>query len=673
MINVSKQYKEIMKRPIRNKSFISITLGLINAEAQNSGQVSGDFTYWSYGNVFKEYQQSVEYATLEENYFKTDGSMAFMPENNDLIQLKNNGLTTKNVLDPVRIDFPGIFALKGIAIDFGSAYPTKFSIQTLDRTLTYENNSERFETTDVLGDTNYIIITPISMIGGMQRFRIKNILMGIGLVYTNDQTKNFKLSEYVSPISEELPGETVSFSFYDTENRFNVDDDNSFVDYLDTMQEMSVSFGLELDDGTVEWHKIATAFMKDWNVKNGQVTLNATDRLAHMEEKYTKGNKLYKRTAYDEAINILNDAGLTTSHYEVSDYLKGIELINPMPEMMHKECLQLVANACRCAIRQNEDGKIVVYPNFATTLDFSDFSINTNEMAKWGSTENIFIGGNAVYAELKTDFLKTDGSMFFMPENNGFLQTGYVSEKIADANGVFKENPFIEIILPAPYSYYSLNINFSGNPPKEMVIHTYNGKTLIGSFAYNTIEQYNQIVHDFIDCDRIVFEFTKGHANNRVLVDMIQVGELSDYILGLNDMLLHPVGYKEERVKSARAKIFTYQSDAQKDYILVEDNNYSEVSFGSVGIVKTIQNPLISNAEQARLVAEWVGRHYANNISYDVRYRGDPKLNAADIIRMENGRGDNLQVEILARTLNFDKKISGNLEIRRALSKTMEG
>ena len=670
MIDVSKKYKEIMTRPIRNKAYISIGLGLVNNEAQNSGKANGVFAYWSHGNIFNVNLATVEYATLEEDYFKADGTMFFMPEDNEMMQLRYNGITTRDVMSPIRIDFPNVFALKGIAIEFGSAYPTRFTIQTSSKTLTYINDSEKFETTDVLGDTDHITIVPISMVGGQQRLRIKNILMGVGLFYTNEQTKDFRLTEYVSPISEELPGINTAFTFYDEENRFNVDDDNSFIDYLDTMQEMSISFGLELDDGSVEWHKIATTYMKDWNVKNGQVTLNATDRLAQMEDKYSAGDYIHERTAYDEAVSILNDAGLTAEQYEVDEYLKGIVIVNPMPVMTHKECLQLLANACRCAVRQNADGKIVIYANFATVLAPDEFDVETNGTTKWSNPNNVFNGDNKVYAELKSDFLATDGSMLFMPEDDSYLQTGYVSEQVANAVGLFEENPCIVIVLPATYSYYALDINFSGNPPSEMIVHTYDGDTLIESVEFTEIGVENRFVHDFVGFNRIVFEFTKGYPNNRILVDRISFGDLSDYTLRIDDMMSHPIGYREERVKSARAKIYTYQNESDGTYKLVEDNVYGEAVFGSVGITKTIQNPLISNEEQAILVAEWVGSHYANNISYDVEYRGDPRLNAADIIRMENGRGENLQVELTEVTLNFNKKFSGNLEIRRALPRT---
>ena len=123
-----------------------------------------------------------------------------------------------------------------------------------------------------MGDTDYIIITPVAMVGGQQRLRIKSILMGVGLAYSNKETKRFSLSESVSSISDELPSETLNFAFYDEEGRFDADDENSFIDYLETMQQVTVSFGITLESGTVEWNQIANLYLKDWK-RNMQIKL----------------------------------------------------------------------------------------------------------------------------------------------------------------------------------------------------------------------------------------------------------------------------------------------------------------------------------------------------------------------------------------------------------------
>lgn len=667
MISASNEWKEIMNRPVRNRAFISVGIGIVNKNAQRTGTASGPFAYWSYGDIFNVNRGNVDYATMEQDYMRADGSMLFMPENDELMQLEYNGIATESLIGAVRIDFPEVYAIKGITISFGVAYPTAFTIQTTENTLTYTNDSETFVTSDVLGDTDYIIITPTTMVGGQQRFRIKSILMGVGLNYSNAQTKQFSMDEAVSPISSELPNKNADYSFYDEENRFDVDDDNSFIDYLEAMQKVTLSFGLELDSGEVEWHQISTMYLIDWKSQKGVFSISATDRLSQMEDTYSLGNKIYERTAYQEAENIFTDAGLEPDEYFIDDYLNDITLTNPMPESSHRECLQLLANACRCIIRENENGRIMIVANFATVLDPDALIVSTNDAAAWSKPSNIVVGTNVAYADMTQNFLIADGSMYFLPEDATYLETAYVSDSVSDENGLFEINPQITIELPASYTYFGLNIDFDGNPPQEIVIHTYKSDVLQESVKFEDLLQESILSHEFSSFDKLVIETTKGYPNNRVLINKVSFGSLSDYVLTRRNMLENPIGYKEKRVKAVKVKIYTYQNNADGEPEEVKDSVFFTKTIGEVGETKTLNNSLIGTAAHAELVAEWIGNYYANNISYDVKYRGEPRISAADIIHMESEKKNNLQVEVARHKLSYNGAFSGELELRRAL------
>lgn len=671
MISVSQEYKEIMLRPIRNRAYISVGIGIVNQSAQGGAKASGDFAYWSNGNVFNTNKDRQEYATLEQNRTKADGSMLFPPENDELMQLADNGLITNELLGQIRVDFGSTYAIKGITIDFGASYPTKFEITTVEKTLTYENAVEKFSTTDVLGDTDYIVIKPISMIGGQQRLHIKSILMGVGLNYVNSQTKSFSLNESTSPISAELPSKDISYSFYDEENRFNVDDDNSFIDYLETMQKLTISFGLELDSGDVEWHQIAATYLKDWKSQKGIVSISATDRLSQMEDNYTLGNKIYDRTAYQEAESILQDAGLQPDEYFIDEYLNDVQLHNPMPENSHKECLQLLANACRCVLRENEDGKVMLKANFAIVIDPEELTISTNSQSEWSKVNNIIVGSEIEYADLTSDFFRMDGTQYFMPEDQDYLETGFVSGEISDIFGKFQENPIVTIKLPASYTYFGINVNFGGNPPEEVVVHTYNNSENIENVKFYGLKKESFLFHEFLNFDEISIEVIKTKPNNRVLIQKVAFGDLSDYVLTRTNMLENPIGYKEKRVKEVDVKIYTFTNDEEGNAKEVEDNVFFKKAIGEVGEIKTVSNPLVSTQEHAELIADWVGNYFSNNISYSVKYRGEPRLSASDIIHMESQKKSNLQVEITNQKLSFNGAFSGELEMRRAL-KTSE-
>lgn len=668
MIQVSSEYKNIMSRYTRNRAYISVGIGIINQNAQENASASANSAYWSYGSIFDANKEKVEYATLEEDYMRVDGSMVFVPENDEMMQLKSNGITTDEVLGSVRIEFNNVYAIKGITLEFGSAYPTEFEIVTAEKTLTYQNDSQSFVTMDVLGDTSYIIINPISMIGGQQRFRIKSVLMGVGLQYSEKQIKAFDYDDEASSISDELPSEDTKFSFFDEKKLFDVEDDNSFITFLETMQEVKVSFGLEMDDGSVEWHQVATNYLKSWKSQDGIVEITATDRLSQMDDEYSLGNRIYERTAYQEAESIFADAGLQPDQYSIDDYLNDVTLINPMPIGTHRECLQLLANASRCVLRQDPDGRIVIRANFARVLEPDDLKVSTNGHTTWSKPDNILIGTEVVYAELAQDFMAADGSMYFLPEDESYLETSYVSKQIADENGNFTANPAVTLVLPAAYTYYGVNVLFDGNTPAEMIVHTYNDNVLIESVRFDSLTKNSYLSHEFVNFDKMVFEVTKGVPYNRVLINRISFGELTDYVLTKTNMMNKPAGYRDAKIKSVNVKIFTYVENEDGEPEEVEDSVFSRKSINAVGTNKYLRNPLVGTEEHAALLAEWLGVHYSGDTSYDVKYRGEPRIKASDVIFMETEAKGNVQLEILRNNIGYNGVFSGNLELRKAVN-----
>lgn len=671
MIKASNAYKSAMQKKIRDRAYISITLGVVNGDAQNTAYFDGDYAYW--GNKvlpFRNDAEYTEYATLEQNYMRVDGQMYFLPrETIGLYQLRNAPLTTQNVMETVKVAFPQEYSIKGLTIDFGKYYPTSFKIVTDEKELTYTNDKHDFSTTDVIGNTTNIQIIPISMVGGNKRLRVEKIVMGVGLTYRNNDVSTSSFEEFVNGISAEIPYRKLSVTILDKNNVYNVDDDNSFINFLETGQKMELSYGMVLADDTVEWHKKATMLLTDWNSKKNQMSFTANDVLSTLEDNYTIGKKIYDRTAYAEAITILTDAGFEPDEYFIDDCLRDVSLHNPMPEASHKECLQLLCNASRCILFVDSDGRVNIKANFANVIDPEDMQVTSNGTAWWGKATNVLYGNNNVYAELTRNFMRVDGSQLFLPRNTGTAieQTGYVTSNVSDENGLFSENPVLTLKLPAAYTYYGLYISFQGNPPKEMKVSTYNGDTLLNTFKYDDLKEKSLLNDEFENFDSIRFEITRAYPKNRVLIDKISFGDLSDYELKKDSMTENPYGYAERKTKDVFVKIYTFQNGEDNTPQVVEDNIYLKKSINNSGEIRYCENQLISTEDHARTVAEWLGNYYANNISYDVQYRGDPVLEAADIIFMESDIVNSLQVEVETHKLSFNGAFSGTLQLRRAM------
>lgn len=671
MKKVTSAFRDAMSQRIRDRAFISVGIGIINTEAQNTAHFSGEYAYWSNKSLpFRNDAKYVEYATLEHSYMRADGEMLFLPKtDNDFYQVQNAPLTTNNIMGGIRVDFPQEYSIKGITLVFGRYFPTKFKIITDAKELTYENSSTEFSTHDVLGDTTHIDIIPLSMTGGNKRLRLEKIVMGVGLTYTNNDVSSSDFEEFVNGVSNEIPYQKFNVTILDNNNVYNVDDNNSFINFLETGQRITLSYGITLDDGQVEWMQKSSMLLSDWKSQRNKMSFSATDIFETMEDEYSKGNKIYDRTAYVEAISILQDFGLEPDEYVIDDCLCDITLHNPMPKAKHRECLQLLCNATRCILFQDENGKVVIKANFANVIDPEDMQVNSNGVAWWGNAKNVLHGNNNVYADLTRHFMRTDGNQFFLPRDTSNVEqiTGYVTDVVSDVDGLFAENPILSIKLPAAYTYYGAYITFQGNPPKEMKVHTYQGEKLQKTFTYSNLKEKSLLNDEFNNFDRIDFEITKVYPINRVLIDRISFGDLSDYTLTTDAMLESPYGYAEKKTKDVLVKIFTFENDEKGEPKEVEDSVYLKRNVNNAGEVKYCENQLISTEAHARMIAEWLGNYYANNISYDVEYRGDPILDAADIIYMESAIVDNLQVEVEKNKLSFNGAFSGNLELRRAM------
>lgn len=666
---VSKQYKEMMNRMIRNRGYMTVVVGVVNQHAQNSASLDGTFAYWSSCDTpFNNKDVNGRYATMEQDYFKADGSMIFLPEESPYVQfIQNRSCTTKDVLGTVTIRFDDSYSIKGFTIEFDESYPTEFKIKTAETEKLYQNNGSEFSTQDNFGITSYIQIIPQTMVGGKQRFRINKVLMGVGLSFTNDDIKSSSLKEQVNAVCEELPSIEYSLTVQDYEQKFNVDNDNSFVNFLETGQQVPVTVGLEMDDESVEWMQMANVYLYDWKAQKGSMNFTAKDIFAFMTDTYSGGNTIHKRTLYEDATAVLKDYGLQPDEYEIDECLKDVTVTNPLPEASHAQCLQLIANAGRCILYQNREGKPCIKANFAITINPDDLAVGADGSSVWSHPENIVKGSTCIYADMTRDFFSTDGSMVFMPEDSSYQKTGFVSAEVADKDGGFKSNPSVTVSLPAGYVYYSIYVDFDGNPPKEMLVKTYRNGQKVDTVRFTDLDRTNILNHEFRTFDKMTLEFTKAYPQNRILVKKVSFGDLSDYTLKKQDMLENPIGCREQRTKAVDVRIFSFENDESGSLREKEEKVYYTQKLGTVGNTVTFENQLIGTEEHARKIAEWLGNYYKNNISYSVKYRGEPRLNAADIIYMESDVVSDLQVEIESHTFSFNGSFGGTLELRHAL------
>lgn len=310
--------------------------------------------------------------------------------------------------------------------------------------------------------------------------------------------------------------------------------------------------------------------------------------------------------------------------------------------------------------------------------------------------------------------------------------TGYISETVSDEDGIFNENPIVTLILEAKYKCFGINIKFSGNLPKEFIIHTYaDGSETENVMVTSNISKNFEFPYEFREFDKMEIEFLKTEIpNNRILIDYISLGAETDYTIRYDDLYSTPNGIQLEKVKDLNVSRQIYSPGAEDENLtsdtLIYDGEkhiyyfsspcygyvanitqgagsvsitssgayFVELEFSNVPVGDEIKftvtgrkynvseslytvninnrgnntewsNPIISDYEHCKDVAEWVANYLASGIEYELDFRGEPALDCGDTIFQENKYVDDLKVVIEEHNMTFNGTIDGALRTRR--------
>lgn len=547
---VSQSYKVHMKEMLRNHSYMRVTIGLINQLAQASAYVPDkeNYTYYSsFKMPLDNYEVKELYATCDQDYTAVDGSMYFLPRERADVVL-NQGLVSKELLGPIEIRFPIEYDIKGLTIEFGRAYPVNFTIESDNNMVEITGNAGgHFVTEAIFNGATFLRFTPSVMVNGQSRFRINMITMGIGVYFDSRKILSATKREHISPIMEELPTIDFNLTVNNKDRAFDVENADSSVNFLEIGQDITVLYGQELDDGSVEWFPGATVQLKEWSADDEQMEFSATDRFDGMDGIYYRG--LYRRkgiSLYDLAVDVFSDAKVDSRTYWIDPYLKSVKVVNPMPVISHKEALQLIANAGRCILYQDRSGSIFLRSSF-----IPDMAVDAEDGTEYSRTGNVLRPGKkAEYASYASDFTKADASQYFITEQAPYMDTGYVSQAMSREDGTFLENPRVTVQLEASFTCFGVQFLFGGNPPEEFVIHTALFGEPVEDITIKEIGQETIVSREFKTFDRMEIEFTKAPPHNRILLDYIGFGDVTDYHLEYgHELTKTPKGIQQAKVR----------------------------------------------------------------------------------------------------------------------------
>ena len=621
-------------------------------------------------------------------------------------------------------DFKGITINFGenYPVDFDMVSSSGQTIEIRDNTLA------EFTSEEVLENTTYVKLVFYRMKNPQSRLRIYSIRFGYGLVYYNDSVMSSSLDSYISPIGADVPQIDFSVQLKNYDHYFNVDNPKSAINFLETGQEMEIFYGYQLPDSEeIEWVRGNHLLCSEWESDDYTATIRCQDIFRNMDSEYYKGTYTSAgRSYFDLAKEILTDAGL--SDYYIDPRLKKLYTKNPLPRVQHKEALQIIANACRCVLSQTRFGSVQIKSSFnpeaaASSNGETAYSQVGNILNDSVKDEYASLAGNYTVANggmyflprnVNGNVLNTGYVSSAISDENGEFGTNPVVTIVQEAACMYYGVKFVfGHALPAAITIRTYN---NGSLVEEYEVEDEITKTLV-------------ILHDFDDFDTMKIEFTKtAEPHNRIVLNHFSFGDVTDFTMTRTDMTSSPKAIKQELIKEVIVPCYSYQNGTLEESLVSEEievvngqvetffigepsynfratldegssgvsivasgNYYVTLKFSKTGTfrlevfgyrykiveryaIKTLhsrgktikwENPLISDMTMATDLAEWLGEYYTAGIEYEYNTRGNPEIDANDIVYQENEFHKDMKVTIYRQTLNFNQSFSGKVTARR--------
>lgn len=590
------------------------------------------------------------------------------------------------------------------------------------------NTKSKWSTEEVLENTTYIKLVFYKMKNPQSRLRIYSIMFGYGLVYYNDSVMSSALDSYVSPIGADVPQFDFSVTLKNYDHYFNVDNPNSAINYLETGQEMDIMYGYQTPGSdTIEWIQGNHLWCSEWESDDNTATIRCQDIFRNMDGEYVKG--LYSaagKSYYALAEEILKDAGI--SEYYIDPRLKKLYSNNPIPRVKYKEALQIIANACRCVLTQSRYGKVQIKSNFMPSASIATngeetYSNAANVLTDTPKVEYATLAGNYTPTDGTMFFLPRNGkaalttgyvSKEISGANGTFTKNPVVTITMEAIRAYYGLKLVFGTALPAAFTIRTYK---GGEPVNEYPVEK------------DEINTTSIILRDFDDFDVMKIEFTKtAKPYNRIVLNYFSLSDIVDFTMNRRDMTSSPKAIKQELIKEVIVPCYTYQENNREENLVYEDidvvagevetyyiqdpsygykvkldevegkatvvawsnyfvtikfnvtgsfklevqgyrykivEKYATVSLNARGKTVKWKNPLISNTTMANELAAWLADYYTAGIEYEYDTRGNPELDATDIVYQENEFHDGMRVNIYRHTVNFKQAFSGRVTARR--------
>lgn len=615
MKSVSDAYKLSMKSMLRNRSYVKVAFSNVDTTAPSDGSwvSNGAQSYSEFATVDYEYEYGDTYGALELNRWALNGKTKVVP---------SSGTMWDGFISSHMSDVDGAFASEavmtrefsephtfaGLTLTFDTRcdeWPATVTVAFYLNGAVVDTQTEEVSGTEVIINTRAASVDKVTITFGStlpyRRPRLEEVLYGVKKVFENKDIISTKQSHDVDPLSRRLPQETMQFVILDYAHNYDPDNPTGIYAYVDINSPVTIQFGYELPNGTIEWVKADKYVMNAKpTIRNNQATFKGTGLVGSLTGTFYK-SVLGSKSFYDMAVEVLEDADLTPTEqgenpWVIDSSLQSMFTTAALPIDTHMNCLQLIAHACRCRLFTDDDNIIHIKPFGVTVVGIysGTWADNGHE---WFSEWNTVDKGNTVgntYSTLELNRWTLNGEDQVIIPDESPSGRGYVSEEMTGNAGTFTTAPVFTKTFDVSHDLPVLAIRFDtplDEYPTSVRVRYYNGSTLLDTQNVSDITSAEIRVTSSlaIDCTKIEVTLYGGLPYRKMRVSKVYYRE-TDFSLDFSSIKENGQTIsKIDQLKAVTVAKYSYTADGEAQTLFEGTTTDTQLHVEFSGLAQNIQ------------------------------------------------------------------------------------
>lgn len=417
-----------------------------------------------------------------------------------------------------------------------------------------------------------------------------------------------------------------------------------------------------------------------------------------------------------------------THPWVIDDALKKMFTTAALPVTTHMNCLQLIAHACRCRLFTDDDNIIHIKPFGITVVGiYSGVWADNGHLwfSEWNTVDRGNTASQS-YVTLELNRWTLDGGNQVVIEDEDPVPVGYVGNFLSKDDGAYTSSPVFSKTFDVSHDLPVVVIRFDpvlGEHPSSIQVRYYKGDTLLDTQTVNGITSYEVMVSSnlAIDCTKIevtaltalpgyrlrvnkvyyretdfTLDFTTIGENAQAIskIDQLKAVSVARYSYAANkdtqtlfegtttDTQLHVEfsGLAQDvQISVAGGTLVSSEIYARAADLVLSSGTKSVVITGKPltessvvvsypvaleGEIDKEENPLITNDEMCKALAVQVMRYLQMRNTYEASYRGNPEMEAGDIIGLQTSYTPEMDALVLVDEITFNGSLSGKMKVK---------